>query len=109
MPKKSGRSRASALNCRQAFLLRNRDRLRAVYVANILSALRSGDIFGSGLLAGIDGPLRNAIALSRGESAYRDRVPGCAPRLRELKAEFGSADSKDLAFLGRIRNLALHR
>src|SRR4029079_363305 len=108
MPRKSGKSRASALSCRLPFLLRNGHRLGAVNVANILGALRRGDILRSRLLAGLDGPLSHTIAFCRGERAHVDRTPRRAPRLGEPKAEFGPADPKYLAFFGRLRNLALH-
>src|SRR5690242_3959104 len=93
----------------RTFLLRNRNRLRAIDVADILRTLRRGDILRSGFLAGFDGPLDYTIALRRGESAHADRVPRCAPCLRESKAQLGSADAKYLSLFRCVRNLALHR
>src|SRR5579872_5466671 len=95
MPRKSGKSRASATSCKVVpLLLRNRNRLRAVDVANILTTLCCGDFLRSCLLAGLDGPLSYAIALCRGESAHADRATRGAARLRELETEFASTDSK---------------
>ena len=67
----------------QPRLLRNRNRLLAVDVADILRPLRGGDVLRSRLLPVVGRPLRGAVGLARRQGPHANRTSAAALRPRQ--------------------------